>query len=379
MPRAWSRLTVVVCLLAVACSEPAPVDTETEAVQEVEPAAATASAATVRFAVIGDYGTVDVHELHVAQLVQGWAADAAGLDFVITMGDNNYNSLSTTNYEQAVCKNGNDLYYGQFVNTSADPDQTYCTASENVFFPTPGNHDWDSTHHYSKYTEFFPGLGTWDPDNKEYLQYTFGWPADGPVVQLYSLNVNCSDADSGGSNTNDGNHGCPKILSGDCATQYSDQVAWLKAQTKASTAPWNLVYFHQPPYSYAGNEQDCRPIATAFDFTGGHYSNAAGQPLSAVLSGHSHVYERIVMNEPSNMPFLIVGSSGKLTNCNSKTPPSKVQSAICHDSHHGAALVTASATSMTFEYYYNDGSLKDSCTWTYAGGSAPPTLSCTHY
>lgn len=44
-----------------------------------------AQSTTVRFAVIGDYGTAGQNELDVSNLVKSWTPD-----FIITVGDNNY-------------------------------------------------------------------------------------------------------------------------------------------------------------------------------------------------------------------------------------------------------------------------------------------------
>ncbi|PYV85585.1 MAG: alkaline phosphatase, partial [Acidobacteria bacterium] len=44
-----------------------------------------AQSTTVRFAVIGDYGTAGQNELDVSSLVKSWNPD-----FIITVGDNNY-------------------------------------------------------------------------------------------------------------------------------------------------------------------------------------------------------------------------------------------------------------------------------------------------
>lgn len=52
---------------------------------------------SVRFAVIGDFGTDNKAEADVAELVRKW-----NVDFVVTVGDNRYGRSMT--YDRAVCQ-----------------------------------------------------------------------------------------------------------------------------------------------------------------------------------------------------------------------------------------------------------------------------------
>ena len=91
---------------------------------------AAALAAPVTLAVIGDYGTNEPGADTVAALVASWKPD-----LIATTGDNNYPDGGADTIDANIGKRyhafiGN--YTGRFG----------AGASENQFFPAPGNHDW---------------------------------------------------------------------------------------------------------------------------------------------------------------------------------------------------------------------------------------------
>ncbi len=157
------------------------------------------------FAVIGDYGLAGQAEADVAALVKSW-----GPEFIITTGDNNY-----PNGESATIDQNIGQYYQEFIASYAGD---FGPGSEtNRFFPTLGNHDL-----YSEWGEpYFDYFNL--PGNERY--YDFQW---GPV-HFFALN---------------GDPGEPDGFRAD-----SVQGTWLQAGLAGSTAPWQIVYFHQAPYS----------------------------------------------------------------------------------------------------------------------------------
>src|SRR5438445_1285003 len=154
------------------------------------------SISSVRFAVIGDYGTGGLAELNVANLVQSWTPD-----FIITVGDNNY-----------VCGGADtiDANIGQFYHFYINPyTGNYGTgASVNKFFPALGNHDWGEPN-----CSGIPAGGRIDPyvnyftlpGNERYYDFTWGG-----LVHLFAL-----DSD-------------PREPSGTSST--SVQAAWLQSK-----------------------------------------------------------------------------------------------------------------------------------------------------
>ena len=91
-----------------------------------------AQAASVRLAVIGDYGSGSSAAADVARLVTSWSPD-----FVVTTGDNNYPDGAAETIDQNI---------GQFYHDFICPYRgAYGRgAATNRFFPVLGNHDWDT-------------------------------------------------------------------------------------------------------------------------------------------------------------------------------------------------------------------------------------------
>src|SRR5678816_995945 len=86
-------------------------------------------------------------------------------------------------------------------------------------------------------------------------------------------------------------------LEPDGNTNGSVQAQWLQSQLSASTAPWKLVYCHAPPYSSGGVWGSQPYMQWPF----------ADWGASAVLSGHDHLYERVLTN---GIPYFVNGLGG---------------------------------------------------------------------
>jgi len=89
-------------------------------------------AQTIKFAAIGDYGKAGHAELAVSNLVKSWNPD-----FIITLGDNNY-----PYGEEATIDSNIGQYYHEFISPYMGNFGLGDTV--NRFFPSMGNHDWDS-------------------------------------------------------------------------------------------------------------------------------------------------------------------------------------------------------------------------------------------
>lgn len=246
--------------------------------------------ATVRFVVIGDYGDNSPREAEVAALVR--RLDPA---FVITTGDNNYpvgrQYTIDTNIGQ---------YYSEYITPYYG---IYGEGGlENRFFPVPGNHDWE-TGSLKPYVDYFTL-----PGNERY--YEFNWGA----VRLFAL---------------DSDHREP-----DGITPDSIQALWLRDRLSVTTEPWRIVYMHHPPYSS----------------TEGYSTESARWPyqawgVSAVLAGHAHTYERLTVD---GIPYIIVGlGGGEVDGFDTVAPGSEVR----FNAAHGAMLVEATATSITYSFH----------------------------
>ncbi|MDZ7613370.1 MAG: metallophosphoesterase [Flavobacteriaceae bacterium] len=160
-------------------------------------------AAFIRFAVIGDYGTGDQNAAAVAELVKSFEPD-----FIITTGDNNY----PEGREKTIIKNIGTYYCDYIFNWDAPVEQQCNGNAEqlNRFFPSLGNHDYDSSKGNVPYLNYFTL-----PGNEIY--YDFVW---GPV-HFFVLD---SNKDTGA------------------------QQIWLEDKLRTSAQAFNIVYFHHPPF-----------------------------------------------------------------------------------------------------------------------------------
>ncbi len=262
------------------------------------------TASTVTFAVIGDYGQAGQPEQDVANLVKSWKPD-----FIITTGDNNYPGGSQATIDQNIGK-----YFHQYI--SAYKGNYGSGASLEEFFPSLGNHDW-AVPGAKVYKNFFSL-----PGNKRY--YDFYW---GPI-ELFALDSDPHEPDG--------------------VTQNSIQARWLKAELAASTAKWKIVYFHHPPYS-SGTIHGASPwMRWPFAQWG----------AIAVMSGHDHVYERLLIN---NIPYFVSGLGGA-EKYGFSTPVKGSQVRYAGD--FGAMLVKASLNKITFQFINRKGKVIDTYSMT---------------
>ena len=255
----------------------------------------------IRFAVIGDFGTGGQYEADVAALVDSWQPD-----FVITTGDNNYPSGAS----EAI-----DAHIGQFYHAYIYPYLgTFGPGADvNRFFPSLGNHDWD-TSAAQAHLDYFTL-----PGNERY--YDFIW---GPI-HLFALDSDSREPDGVG--------------------QSSTQAAWLQASLASSTSPWNVVYMHHAPYS-SGQHGSTTWARWPYKDWG----------ASVVLAGHDHTYERLLVD---GIPYFVNGlGGGAIYNFVNILPESQAR----YNADYGAMLVEASDTALTFQLFNLQSELIDSYT-----------------
>lgn len=278
-----------------------PLPTDTALPTDTLPPPPSPTPAVLRFAVIGDFGEGNQGELDVANLVKSWQPE-----IVITVGDNNYPSGAAETIDQRVGQ-----YYQEFIY----PYQgAYGSgASENRFFPTLGNHDWD-TPGAQPYLDYFAL-----PGNERY--YDFVW---GPV-HFFAVSSDSREPDG--------------------VSQISAQAEWLKAGLAASTSPWKVVYFHHAPYSsgYHGPVDWMRWPLKEWG-------------ASVVFSGHDHTYERL---EVDGLTYIVNGlGGGPIYPFLIPAPGSQMR----YNDDYGAMLVSADAAQMKLEFYNRQGTLIDQYT-----------------
>ncbi len=257
----------------------------------------------VRFAVIGDFGLAGQPAADVAELVKSWKPN-----FIITTGDNNYPYGEAETIDENIGQ-----YYAQYIY----PYQGVFgrRVDTNRFFPTPGNHDWD-TDELQPYLEYFTL-----PGKERY--YDFSW---GPV-HLFSIDGDSREPDGVSSN--------------------SLQANWLRQSLSESTATWKIVYMHQPPYS-SGYHGSVEWMRWPFKSWG----------ASAVFAGHDHIYERLLVDD---LPYFVNGLGGGPRYLLLLPLPG---SQVRYQKDHGAMLVEATDNEITFQFITRLGEIIDSYSMT---------------
>jgi len=144
---------------------------------------------SVKFAVIGDTGTGDKHQLAVARQLAATRARFP-FDFVVMVGDNIYGGNSAKDYEKKF----------------ATPYKPLLDDGVK-FYAALGNHDDPSERFYK-------------PFNMNGERYYSFKPADG--VRFFAMDSNYID---------------------------DAQLKWVDEQLGASGSDWKICFFHHPPYS----------------------------------------------------------------------------------------------------------------------------------
>ncbi len=286
---------------------PGPV-TPPAAIAQVPSVTASADAsAPITFAVIGDYGIDDAHERAVARLVASWKPA-----YIITTGDDYYapaGGTGTGKYDEST-----GAYYGAWLKDITTTGHRFPigAAAVNAFFPSLGNHDYsDATPSPSTYLTYFtlPGSGFANSSGNE-RYYDF---VEGPV-HFFVLNSNTKEPAGTGSTSN--------------------QAKWLKAQLAASKSIWNVVYDHHPPYSSDSKHGSTAYMRWPFATWG----------ADVVLSGHAHVYERLLRN---GIVYFVNGLGGQTRYAFGTTVSGSKKR---YRADWGAQRVTVTGTTLTFEF-----------------------------
>ena len=247
----------------------------------------------MRFAIIGDFGVDTPDESRVANLVKRQHPD-----FIITVGENNYPSGETMTIDQNIGEYYSDFigdYHGKHGKGSAT----------NRFWPSLGNHDWYSMQGSQPYLDYFSSL----PGNRRYYDFVAG------AIHFFAV-----DADE---HEPDGN------------TVDSVQAHWLREAMAKSTSCFNIVYFHQPPFSSGPPKFVEQEMDWPFHQWG----------ADLVLSGHQHQYERLLIN---GIPYVVNGLGGAMSRFN--FPGLAKGSLVRYNDEFGALIVEVTDNQLDFRF-----------------------------
>lgn len=249
----------------------------------------------IRFVAFGDYGDGSNNEAKVAELVY-----SLNPDFIITLGDNNYPNGSAYTLNEHIGK-----FYCDYIYNFDAPINQQCRgqASDegiNQFFPSLGNHDYGSNNNKIPYLNYFTL-----PGNEIYYDFTWG------PVHFYAIDSNFN---------------------------LESQRSWLTKKLAEAIEPFNVVFFHHPPYSSGKHGNN---VKMQWDFEG----------TDLVLSGHDHIYERNINIYNSLPVYIVSGLGGKSKHsCYKNSNNQNVFNSICYDENYGALLVEASQDVMDIKF-----------------------------
>ncbi|MBW8333580.1 MAG: metallophosphoesterase, partial [Prolixibacteraceae bacterium] len=256
------------------------------------------------FAVISDFGYANnTTTANIANMVNNWDPD-----FIVSGGDNSQGSTCNTGCYDGVV----GAYYGPQATSSERIDYV----STGNFWPVPGNHDYDAPiANYLAYFSYLPPTGASSGATNLYYDFVRG------PVHFFMMNSGTMS-------------GTPPDLAA--------QKTFLQNALANSTAAWKIVMFHQPAYSggmHGGDANMRWPFAEwGADF---------------VISGHNHIYERILQD---GIRYFTDGAAG--SDVRTGTQIGEV-----YYSGAGAMRVNATETEISFEYVsVSDGLAKDTYT-----------------
>jgi tartrate-resistant acid phosphatase type 5 len=270
------------------------------------------STGEARFAVIGDYGAATLAEQLVADAVRSWSPD-----FIITTGDNNYPSGEASTIDRNI-----GYYYHEFIYPYVGAYGS--GALENRFFPSMGNHEWH-TPGAQPYLQYFSL-----PGNERYYDVVRG------SVHLFAIDSDPAEPDGIDSN--------------------SVQAHWLQGRLAMSTARWKIVYLHHPPYS-----SSLHGSTPALQWPYRQWG------ATAVLAGHDHTYERLLVD---GLPYFVNGAGGNTLYAFSVPVPG---SQVRYNAYNGAMLIRATDAAISFQFIIHTGEVVD----TYTIDAPVPTATVT--
>jgi hypothetical protein len=257
------------------------------------PATALAQTTAIKFAAFGDVGNT-AGSAAVANLTR-----SQGAQFIVMAGDLCYDTQPF----------------------AAQLDANYSAEhAAGKLHPALGNHEYDDPcgggNNASGYRAYFTL-----PNNERYYDFVIG------PVHFFAIN-SYKEPDGLKPNSKQGN--------------------WLKQKLAASTSPWQVVFFHHPPYS-SGYHQSSTYMRWPFEQWG----------VDAVLNGHDHDYERVLQDSNKDgvkLPYFVSGLGGK-----SRRPFRAIVAGSVkrYAEGDGALFVTASSTAMNFEFRNTAGTVID--------------------
>jgi hypothetical protein len=205
----------------------------------------------LRFALIGDAGTADEHQLAVARQMQA-EYERKPFPFVVTVGDNTYQGCKNR------LKDVFEIPYSALLSRGVK------------FYATLGNHDEECAAEQIAYPLF-------NMNGKRY--YTFK-PA-GDLVEFFAIDTTL-------------------VVNGKAPEQFD----WLERVLRESKAVWKIAIFHHPAFSPAKKHGDDKDIALRIVPLLERYG------VRVVLTGHDHILAKLLTR--NGVDYFVCGASAKM-------------------------------------------------------------------
>lgn len=208
---------------------------------------------SIKFAVIGDSGRGDVPQHEVAAQMVAWR-EKFPFDFVLMLGDNIYDSHTPKDYF---------LKFEEPYKKLLDAGVT--------FYAAIGNHDDPGQTHYVKFNMGGRRYFTFRKSERRLEGLV------GAGVRFFVLDSRSLDP---------------------------EQLGWLKKELRESRSTWKIAFFHHPIYTSGRYRAGARALRLALE------PILVAGDVDVVLSGHEHLYERIVPQH--GISYFVSGAAGSL-------------------------------------------------------------------
>jgi hypothetical protein len=255
-------------------------------------------AGSLRFAVIGDAGRGDKAQYDTAKQLADWHTRVS-FTFVLMLGDNNYGGPEPEEYARRF-------------------EQPYAPLLQAgvVFHAALGNHD-------------PPGQVNYAPFNMNGNRY-YSFVKEFGMLKMVAPRR-------------------AQFFAIDTVTLDRAQIDWLRRELAASTADWQIAFYHHPPYTSARYSYDATRVRRQLEPLFVRHGVEVG------LGGHEHVYERLV---PLNgVQYFTSGAAGALRKDDLR--PSALTAAGFDDDTH-FMLIEISGDDLYFQTISRTGQTVDS-------------------
>lgn len=252
---------------------------------------------SIRFAVIGDSGRGDRWQNEVASQMVAWRARFP-FTFVVMVGDNIYGTGTPDDYESKF-----ERPYRALLEAGVE------------FRAAIGNHDDPGQIHYKPFNMAGRRYYTYRENERRPSGLV------GAGVRFFVLDSRSFDP---------------------------QQLEWLREQLAASGTAWKICYFHHPLYTSGRYRAGARALRLVLE------PILVAGDVDVVLSGHEHVYERLIPQR--GISYFTSGGAGSLRK--GDLAPSTVHAAGFDQDYH-FMLMEVSGSELSFQAISRTGETVD--------------------